>query len=130
MSQGSLYLIPVPLGEMAASEALPQPVCECAAQLQYFIAENAKSARVFLKSLPSKTLIQEISITELNEHTPPTALPGASRHQQGLAIDFGDNGRTIQTRDNACFLWLSAHAGSYGFANLSSEPWHWSIDGR
>ncbi|MFA5840928.1 MAG: M15 family metallopeptidase [Candidatus Paceibacterota bacterium] len=60
---------------------------------------------------------------------PPTALPGNSRHQQGLAIDFQSSGRLIETRDNVCFLWLSAHAGPT-LKNLPSEPWHWSIDGN
>ncbi len=62
--------------------------------------------------------------------SPPTALPGASRHQQGLAIDFASSGTLIQTHDNSCFIWLNSHAGSYGLYNLSSESWHWSIDGN
>lgn len=62
--------------------------------------------------------------------TPPTALPGASRHQQGLAIDFGDSGTTIGDSSNKCFVWLQANAGTYGLSNLPSEPWHWSVDGR
>lgn len=75
MKKGILYLIPVPLGATPTDAVLPKPVCEQAAELQHFIAENAKSARAFLKSLPSKTPLQEIAITELNEHTPLSALP-------------------------------------------------------
>jgi hypothetical protein len=26
--------------------------------------------------------------------------------------------------------WLQAHADEYGFVNLPSEPWHWSVNGR
>jgi hypothetical protein len=62
--------------------------------------------------------------------TPPTARPGRSRHESGVAIDFTCNGTTIQATDNACFLWLKQNAGRYGFYNLPSEPWHWSIDGK
>ena len=71
MRRGTLYLIPVPLGVIPAVESLPTAVCAQAAGLRYFIAENAKSARAFLKSLPSRIPLQDISISELNEHTPP-----------------------------------------------------------
>ncbi len=62
--------------------------------------------------------------------SPPTARPGASMHEQGKAIDFTYNGRTIGTRSSPAFRWLSANAAQYGFYNLPSEPWHWSTNGR
>jgi peptidoglycan hydrolase CwlO-like protein len=61
---------------------------------------------------------------------PPTARPGASMHEQGKAIDFTYNGSIIGTRSSAAFQWLAANAGAYGFYNLPSEPWHWSVNGR
>ncbi|MCP4224752.1 MAG: hypothetical protein GY773_15555 [Actinomycetia bacterium] len=61
---------------------------------------------------------------------PPTARPGASQHEQGKAIDFRYNGSIIGSRSSAGFKWLSANAASYGFFNLPSEPWHWSVNGR
>ena len=75
MNKGKLYLIPVPLGQSAVEAVLPQPVRDRAKQLTHFVAENAKSARAFLKSLPSDTPLQQIEIHELSEHTPPAALP-------------------------------------------------------
>lgn len=60
---------------------------------------------------------------------PPTARPGQSLHEQGLAIDFRANGRSITSRGSEGFQWLAANAASYGFYNLPSEPWHWSING-
>jgi 16S rRNA (cytidine1402-2'-O)-methyltransferase len=75
MNKGRLYLIPVPLGLTPVDAVLPQAVRDCARQLTHFVAENAKSARAFLKSLPSATPLQQIAITELNEHTPASALP-------------------------------------------------------
>jgi LAS superfamily LD-carboxypeptidase LdcB len=60
---------------------------------------------------------------------PPTARPGASLHEQGLAIDFIANGRSISSRSHEGFQWLARHAASYGFYNLPSEPWHWSTTG-
>ncbi len=61
------------------------------------------------------------------ECAPPTARPGFSKHEQGRAIDFTLNGSSIQSQDNPAFRWLSEHAPRYGFLNLESEPWHWSI---
>ncbi len=61
---------------------------------------------------------------------PPTARPGRSQHERGLAIDFTYNGRSMSTRDNTGFRWLEANAAAYGFKNLPSEPWHWSTTGR
>lgn len=61
---------------------------------------------------------------------PPTARPGQSMHERGLAIDFTYNGGSITTRSNPGFVWLANNAGRYGFVNLPSEPWHWSTDGN
>jgi LAS superfamily LD-carboxypeptidase LdcB len=61
--------------------------------------------------------------------TPPTARPGESLHETGLAIDFACNG-VLVTRDDACFAFLAETAADYGLANLPSEPWHWSVTGR
>jgi peptidoglycan hydrolase CwlO-like protein len=60
---------------------------------------------------------------------PPTARPGQSMHERGLAIDFTQGGRTL-TRGSAGFQWLQANAGRFGFRNLPSEPWHWSTNGQ
>lgn len=56
---------------------------------------------------------------------PPTAKPGTSQHEIGLAIDFSSC-----SRGSACFQWLSANASRFGFYNLPSESWHWSTSGR
>lgn len=54
----------------------------------------------------------------------PTAIPGHSQHEVGLAIDFENCGH-----GSAVWNWLSAHAAEYGFYNLPSESWHWSTTG-
>ena len=61
---------------------------------------------------------------------PPTARPGYSMHERGLAIDFQSNGSFINSRSNPGYIWLAANAGRFGFFNLPSEPWHWSVTGR
>ncbi|MEY2425583.1 MAG: hypothetical protein QOI61_1155 [Actinomycetota bacterium] len=65
-----------------------------------------------------------------NECHPPTARPGASMHERGLAIDFTYQGSIITSRSNPAFKWLAANAKTYGLYNLPSEPWHWSTNGN
>jgi len=76
MSKGRLFLIPVTLGASTKESVLPADVIECAKQLAHFVAENAKSARAFLKSLPPAIPLQQIQISELNEHTSSQELSG------------------------------------------------------
>ena len=61
---------------------------------------------------------------------PPTARPGRSNHERGLAIDLTNNGRLITSRNSSVFQALQRLAPSFGLKNLPSEPWHWSVDGR
>ena len=62
--------------------------------------------------------------------SPPTARPGTSMHEQGLAIDFTSSGSLITSRSNSAFQWLAANAARFGLYNLPSEPWHWSVNGN
>jgi len=61
---------------------------------------------------------------------PPTARPGQSAHERGLAIDFTYNGGSMTSRSNPGFQWLASNASRWGFVNLPSEPWHWSTTGQ
>ena len=76
---GTLYLIPNSLGPGALDEVLPAYVRQTTAQLDYFIAENAKTARAFLKLVstthPLGKPLQEIEIRELNINTAASELP-------------------------------------------------------
>ena len=60
---------------------------------------------------------------------PPTARPGRSQHELGLALDFTVNGSIIRSRNSAVFQAMSELAPTYGLFNLPSEPWHWSTTG-
>jgi 16S rRNA (cytidine1402-2'-O)-methyltransferase len=80
---GTLYLIPNTLGPTdaaphALSHILPEQVQDIASKLDYFVAENAKTARAFLKLVaidhPLARPLQEIRIAELNVNTPAQAL--------------------------------------------------------
>ncbi|MBP0591768.1 SAM-dependent methyltransferase [Paraburkholderia sp. LEh10] len=71
---GVLYLIPNTLGDgdaAALDAVLPAPVRARASALHYYIGENAKTTRAFLKKVGTQRPIQEIEIRELNVNTPP-----------------------------------------------------------
>jgi 16S rRNA (cytidine1402-2'-O)-methyltransferase len=100
---GTLYLIPNTLGPTdavsgALSHVLPGQVQAITAQLGYFVAENAKTARAFLKLVaidhPLARPLQEIRIAELNVNTPPAALaellgPLLAGEDAGLVSEAG-----------------------------------------
>lgn len=69
--QASLYLIPVTLGETSIEQVLPTYNKEIILQIKYFIVENIRSARRFLKKVDSNINIDELTFYELNKHTKP-----------------------------------------------------------
>jgi 16S rRNA (cytidine1402-2'-O)-methyltransferase len=72
---GTLFLIPANISEPIQAEAiLPREVIDTVARLEYFIVEDAKSARRFLKAVGTAKPLQELKMRELNEHTPPGAV--------------------------------------------------------
>lgn len=70
-----------------------------------------------------------IYVMPASQCTPPTAQPGKSMHERGLALDIQSGGRLITSRTDPAFIWLAVNAATYGFYNLPSEPWHWSTNG-
>ncbi|AKM29930.1 SAM-dependent methyltransferase [Pandoraea faecigallinarum] len=74
---GTLYLIPNTLGTNTRGglpAVLPEDVRAVTADLKYFVGEQAKSTRAFLKLVGVSTPIQEIDIRELNVNTPDAAV--------------------------------------------------------
>lgn len=75
MKTGTLYLIPVPLGEDGdIASVIPEQVRQLAASLRTFVVEHPKSARQFLKLTGSAVPLQEIRMLTLDEHTRPAEL--------------------------------------------------------
>lgn len=62
MSAGALHLIPVPLGDADPGLSVSQSALAAARELDYFIVENAKSARQFLKGIPHPRALRELAI--------------------------------------------------------------------
>lgn len=94
MSLGTLYLIPVPLGPAAPETCLPPDTLAIARRLETFIAERAKTARAHLKAMAHPRPLQELLISELNEHTraadiPALLAPLRSGRDVGLMSEAG-----------------------------------------
>lgn len=74
----------------------------------------------------------DVYIEPSGECSPPTATPGRSMHEKGLAIDFHRkraDGSIAAIAGTEAFTWLKRNAATYGLYNLPSEPWHWSTTG-
>lgn len=67
--QPALYLIPVNISEAPLSHVLPSEVPATAVQLKYYIVENVRTARRFLKKCDRTVDIDSITFHELNRHT-------------------------------------------------------------
>lgn len=73
---------------------------------------------------------EDVYLKPAGQCSPPTARPGASMHERGLAIDFHLGGQSISSQGSPAYQWLAANAQQFGFQNLPSEPWHWSVNGE
>ncbi|MCX7183256.1 MAG: SAM-dependent methyltransferase [Nitrosospira sp.] len=71
MTYGTLYLIPTLLGEGDIAWVIPAAVKQCIADLSYYIVENPKAARKFLRQVDCNLSLQEIKMQALDEHTQP-----------------------------------------------------------
>ena len=70
----SIYLIPTHLSNAPLSNVLPDYNFKIIKQIKYFIVENIRTARRFLKQVDRTINIDELTFFELNEHTDKTLL--------------------------------------------------------
>jgi 16S rRNA (cytidine1402-2'-O)-methyltransferase len=66
---GRIYLIPVTLGGDDFLKVIPEKVISLTRQLRYFIVEDIRSARKFLRLIDKEFPINDSVFYELNEHT-------------------------------------------------------------
>mgnify|MGYP005994410785 CR=1 FL=1 len=72
MTKGSLFLIPNLLGDSEVNSVIPKEVQEKAISLRYFIVENTKIARRYLRKIDREFPIDDSTFFELNKHTNPS----------------------------------------------------------
>ncbi len=72
---GTLYLIPVTLGDDMVQHVIPDYVLNVARKLETFVVESEKSARHFLSTIKTLKPVRELNLHLLNEHTDMKVLP-------------------------------------------------------
>lgn len=75
----ALYLLPVTLGDTPVEKVLPPYNREIILGIKYFIVEDVRSARRFLKKVDSSIDIDGLTFYELNKHTRPEEISGYLR---------------------------------------------------
>ncbi len=94
MNKGTLYLIPSLLGESPVQQAVPESNLEIIRRLNYFIVEEVRSARRFLKKASPSLEIDGLQFFVFNEHSPVDNLssflePLNNGHDMGLLSEAG-----------------------------------------
>ena len=94
MSLGTLYMVPVTLGDDNLSFVIPADVIQIVKGLEYFVVENEKSARRFLGTVKSNKPVRELNFQLLNEHIAEKDLPGLiapllAGHNVGMLSEAG-----------------------------------------
>lgn len=74
-AKGKLYLIPTRLGDNAPLEVLPISIKRIIENVDYYIVENEKTARRFIKKISSGKSQTSLKINILNKFTEETELP-------------------------------------------------------
>jgi 16S rRNA (cytidine1402-2'-O)-methyltransferase len=94
---GDLYLIPNTLGEDNFSFVLPDEVKSVIESLDYFIVENERTARAYIKRLLPNKIQKDIHVEIIDKHTDPLDLPGFLR-----PIENGKNAGIISEAGVPC----------------------------
>lgn len=117
---GTLYLVPTLLGAAAATDrSLPRDVQSVVHGIPAFVAENAKSARHFLKAIGYPRPLAQTPIEELNEHTPPARIPALLQPlRTGLDLGLLSEAGCPGVADPGAALVALAHEGGLRVAPL------------
>ena len=94
---GDLYLIPNTLGEDNFSFVLPDEVKSVIESLDYFIVENERTTRAYIKRLLPDKIQKDIHVEIIDKHTDPLDLPGLLK-----PIENGKNAGIISEAGVPC----------------------------
>ncbi len=91
---GTLFLIPVALGDAPWTAFLPAATRDTACRLRHYVVENAKTARAELKRMQHPVPVQELSIETLSDHPAAADLdrlltPAIHGHDIGVMSEAG-----------------------------------------
>ncbi len=71
---GKVYLIPAPIAEGSATAVIPEGTLKAIASLNYFMAENARTARRYIAALKIFPSVEALQFETLDKDTPATRL--------------------------------------------------------
>lgn len=74
--KGTVYMLPMTLGDSSIDSVIPTEVQERIQSLKYFIVENIKTTRRYLKKIDKSINIDELTFFELNKHTKQEEIAG------------------------------------------------------
>ncbi len=94
MNTGKLFLLPAPLGEGAVEDVIPQGTMAIVHSLRFFVVEELRTARRYLRKAGIPAAIDTLTFFELNEHTPETDIetflqPLLTGNDMGLLSEAG-----------------------------------------
>ncbi len=116
---GTVHLIPVGLSDAPTSAWLPEETRQCARHVSVYIAENAKSARAFLKLIEAVRPLQEITIHTLTEKTTAGEIRNwLGSVRQGLDIGVVSEAGCPAVADPGARVVAQAHT-----MGLTVKPW-------
>lgn len=120
-NKGILYLIPNPIGDNSPFEVLPISVKKIVEELKYFIVENEKIARRFIKKIIPGKNQEELVLFPLNKFTTQEELnsyirPCLDGISMGLLSDAGcpgiaDPGAVIVSKAHKLGITVKPHIG-------------------
>ena len=120
-NKGILYLIPTPIGDNSPFEVLPISVKKIVKELKYFIVENEKNARRFIKKIIPGKNQEELILFPLNKFTTQEELnsylrPCLEGISMGLLSDAGcpgiaDPGAVIVSKAHKLGITVKPHIG-------------------
>ncbi|WP_426490150.1 SAM-dependent methyltransferase [Hymenobacter sp. 102] len=74
---GTLYLIPTILADDTAAQVLPPQVSQRIQALPYFLVENARTARRFIKSMAPQQVIEDLHISVIDKDSTEAQIQAA-----------------------------------------------------
>lgn len=94
MATGKLFLIPTSVEDELFPAYLPAEIATAVRELDYFVVEELKTARRFIKKIYRDKNIDACTFAELNEHTAPAEIkkllePLLQGHHTGLMSEAG-----------------------------------------
>lgn len=91
---GVLYVVPTPIADAPLDAVLPSAVAATVGRIDHFLAENAKSARTFLRLAGHPRPLRDLSIVEIGHAPDPERIdawlaPLAQGHDIALVSEAG-----------------------------------------